>query len=269
VSINGPGRLGGSLPRGSHRSGLAQLRHPARHVVVPALSWFRHLDSDMMMRSDALAWFQASSPQRGVPFSPRGPGGPVPPLRRYYGTLRLPSAPLAALRCLRLAIPPPRRIFAPGDRRRAVEGIGELMFRTPEPELSVETDGSPRFPETPRVLWPCSPTPARPSTPGPFGVSAWSPLLTRARTPAMIFRGSIARPGHSLSTLRSEGRPSPRKTRFRLPARLCRAGFVHPQGSDERFPSFESLPPFLSFPGAMSIQFFRPVTPTPSSQPSR
>ena len=27
----------------------------------------------------------------------------------------------------------------------------------------------------------------------------------------------------------------------------------HPQGSDERFPSFESLPPFLSFPGAMSV----------------
>ena len=25
--------LGGSLPRGSHRSGLAQLRHPARHVM--------------------------------------------------------------------------------------------------------------------------------------------------------------------------------------------------------------------------------------------
>ena len=41
----------------------------------------------------------------------------------------------------------------------------------------------------------------------------------------------------SLSTLRSEGRPSPRKTRFRLLAKLCRAGFVHPQGSDERFPS--------------------------------
>ena len=29
----GPGRLGGSLPQGSHRSGLAQLRHPARHVM--------------------------------------------------------------------------------------------------------------------------------------------------------------------------------------------------------------------------------------------
>lgn len=71
----------------------------------------------------------------------------------------------------------------------------------------------------------------------------------------MLFRGSIARPWHSLSTLRGEGRPSPRKTRFRLPARLCRAGFVNPQGSDERFLSFESLPPLLSFPGAMSGQY--------------
>ena len=33
MKINGPGRLGGSLPQGSHRSGLAQLRHPARHVM--------------------------------------------------------------------------------------------------------------------------------------------------------------------------------------------------------------------------------------------
>ena len=33
----------------------------------------------------------------------------------------------------------------------------------------------------------------------------------------------------------SEGHPSPRKTRFRLLAKLCRAGFVNPQGRDERF----------------------------------
>jgi hypothetical protein len=176
----------------------------------------------------------------------------VPPLRRYYGTLRLPSVPLAALRCLRLAIPPLRRAFAPGDRRRAIEGIGALVFRAPEPELSMETDGSPRFPETPHVPWPCSPTPAGPNTSGHCDVSAWPPRLTSTRAPARNFRGSITRPWHSLSTLRSEGHPSPRKTRFRLPARLCRAGFVHPQGSNERFPSFESLPPLLSFPGAMS-----------------
>ena len=51
----------------------------------------------------------------------------------------------------------------------------------------------------------------------------------------MVFRGSIARHWDSLSTLRSEGHPSPRKTRFRLLAKLCRAGFGNPQGSNERF----------------------------------
>jgi hypothetical protein len=34
---------------------------------------------------------------------------------------------------------------------------------------------------------------------------------------------------------------------FRLPARLGRAGFVNPQGRDERFLCFEALPPFSSF----------------------
>jgi hypothetical protein len=40
----------------------------------------------------------------------------------------------------------------------------------------------------------------------------------------MEFRGSITQRLISLSTLRSDGRPSPRKTRFRLLARLCRTG---------------------------------------------
>ena len=51
----------------------------------------------------------------------------------------------------------------------------------------------------------------------------------------MNISGSIARHWDSLSTLRSESHPSPRKTRFRLLAKLCRAGFVNPQGRDERF----------------------------------
>ena len=57
----------------------------------------------------------------------------------------------------------------------------------------------------------------------------------RRRLPRRVFRGSIARHWDSLFTLRSEGRPSPRKTRFRPLAKLCRAGLVYPQGRDERF----------------------------------
>ena len=42
----------------------------------------------------------------------------------------------------------------------------------------------------------------------------------------VIFRGSITQRLISLSTLRSDGHPPPRKTRFRLLARLCRTGLV-------------------------------------------
>ena len=166
----------------------------------------------------------------------------VPRSRRYYEALRLPSLPFAALRCLRFAIPPSRRSFAPCGRRRPAVGSGELVFRFPSRKMSVETDGAPKFLGTPRVPWPCSPTPAGSVTPGHRGVPTRSPRLTRARTPAMIFRGSIARPGHSLSTLRREGRPSTTQDSLPAAGQLCRAGFVNPQGSDERFPSSRLFP---------------------------
>ena len=92
-------------------------------------------------------------------------------------------------------------------------GHGEIGVPVPEPEMSVETDGSPKFLGTPRVPWPCSSTPAGSVTPGHCGVPTRSPRLTRARTPTMIFRGSIARPGHYAS----QGE-SPPPTQDSLPA---------------------------------------------------
>ena len=59
---------------------------------------------DTRMRHGVLGVVSTSGPQRGTPFAPRGPVGPVPPLRRYYGALRLLAVHLAALRFLRLAI---------------------------------------------------------------------------------------------------------------------------------------------------------------------
>src|SRR5262249_40844196 len=85
-------------------------------------------------------------------------------------------------------------------------GHGEIGVPGPEPEMSVETDGSPQFLGTPRVPWPCSSTPVGSTTPGRCGVSTRSPRLTRARTPTRSFRGSIARPGHWLSPLRRGSR---------------------------------------------------------------
>jgi hypothetical protein len=146
--------------------------------------------------------------------------------------------------------------FAPSGRARG-RGLRGVGVPVPEPEMSVETGGAPKFLGTPRVPWPCSSTPVGSVTPGHRGVPTRSPRLTRARTPPMIFRGSIARPGHWLSTLRSGSRLPPRKTRFRLLAKLCRTGFVHPQGSNERFLSSSLvLPSQASWRNVSS--YFRP-----------
>src|SRR5262249_3255339 len=66
-------------------------------------------------------------------------------------------------------------------------------------------------------------------------VSGHSPVRPSSVLPAALFKasasatssfGTTARPVHSLSTLRSQGRPlSPRKTRFRLVTSLGRTGF--------------------------------------------
>ena len=59
---------------------------------------------------------------------------------------------------------------------------------------------------------------------------------------------------HGIRThcLRFAGRvtPPPRKTRFRLLAKLCRAGFVNPQGRDERFLCSSHFLPSRAFPDA-------------------
>ena len=67
--------------------------------------------------------------------------------------------------------------------------------------------------------------PGRPSRPATDGVSVLpSATLTAWATANSRFRGSIARPMRSLSTLHGGGRPSTRKTRFRLAASLDRTG---------------------------------------------
>ena len=117
-------------------------------------------------------------------------------------------------------------------------GHGEIGIPGPEPEMSVETAGSLRFPSDPRVPAPCSWTPVGPNGAKPSRRLGAAPAcVNNGGSRERRFRGSIARHRDSLSTLRSGGRPPPRKTRFRLLARLCRAGFVNPQGCDERFPS--------------------------------
>jgi len=79
---------------------------------------------DMSTGSDAPALFsrqrchdQASPSLHGIPRM-------VPPLRRYYGTLRLPAVRLDPLRIIHEPIPPSRPWFAPLGRGRLTGGQG-------------------------------------------------------------------------------------------------------------------------------------------------
>ena len=103
------------------------------------------------------------------------------------------------------------------EYRRGNDRISQVLG---EPQLSVCT---------------CSlPTPAGPHAPDHYSAAAWPLVIEWQRLLRKVFRRSIAWLSDSLSTLRSAGRPAPRKTRFRPLVKRYRTGF-HPQGSDERF----------------------------------
>ena len=88
------------------------------------------LRGDTLVRHGVLGVVPTPGPQRGTPFAPRGPEGPVPPLQRYYGALRLPDSLLAALRFLRLAIPWSVCVSSPFGRRRMADGSSRsLLYR--------------------------------------------------------------------------------------------------------------------------------------------
>src|SRR6478672_4981025 len=105
---------------------------------------------------------------------------------------------------------------------------------------------------------PYSLTPVELLVSGHFDTGVLPPFeSTRTTSTTRTFRGSIARPPTSLSTLRR--RPyeiSPRKTRFRLVANLCRAGFApagfHLKGF--RFVSYclHRFPLSQAWPGAQT-----------------
>jgi hypothetical protein len=131
----------------------------------------------------------------------------VPPLQRYYGTLRLPAVRLDPLRILHEPIPPFRPWFAPLGRGRPTGGLGVVGSGLPS-GIAMETSGSLRFLGNPCGHCPCSSTPAGSGRlSGPW-VSCLTrpPPVSRTKAPSgLYFRGSITRPLTSLSTLRRMG----------------------------------------------------------------
>jgi len=176
------------------------------------------------------------------PLPSAGSIGPVPPPRRYYETLGLPAVPLAALRCLRGAIPPFRPVCSQRPGRAAV-GSGELVFRVPSRKIGgngrvSQVPGQPLCPYAPfldpgrtedaRPLRRLDMAPARVNNEGSrdekdfgarshgLGTGCLRFAVAVARHPARLASGCLAKPG--------------------------RAGFGYPQGCDERFPSSSFFP---------------------------
>ena len=93
--------------------------------------------------------------------------------------------------------------------------------------LEMETTGSPTFLGNPGVHMPCSKTPVGSSTPDRLRRldTAFRTECGRRRLPQIaLFRGSITRPMHSLSTLRSAGRPNTTQDSLPAAGQLCRTG---------------------------------------------
>src|SRR5262245_3914655 len=102
-SENNWGRVGGGVaPAASHRSGRAQLRHPARPVADSlALRYPWSFRGQLIEVRCPRAVARPRPRDEAPPSLPRVLAARVPRLQRYYGALRFPAALAVPLRCLR------------------------------------------------------------------------------------------------------------------------------------------------------------------------
>jgi hypothetical protein len=182
-----------------------------------------------------------------------GSRGSVPPPHRYYSTLRIPVAPPAALRCLRTAVSRSHPSFAPAVAGCAGRGPGVGHPVPPAGYLPRRRRGLPGSWGTPR--WTCPVLrPRRDRTRQAIATRRRGlPFQAQRRLPRLSsFRGSIARPIHSLSTLRSAGYPGTTQDSLPAAGRALPGGGQCPAGFQREVSAIQSLPPLPSFPGARS-----------------
>src|SRR3990172_2462232 len=119
-------------------------------------------------------------------------------------------------------------------------GAGGFCSPRRYPPGDLISDGNDRashVPGEPAVSMPCSSTPAGSSAPGLSGATTRPPLEPRRRLPRSQFRGSITRPGHSLSTLRRMDRSTTTQDSLPATGQVLPDGIGYPLGSNERFQS--------------------------------
>ena len=146
---------------------MASLRRRSRHPLVqearrwpppsPRLIWPVRLSVVVTWRRDPTSVVLAVFPSTGAtwpvpPFPPRGLVGSIPPLRRYYETLRLLAVHPPALRCLRPAVPSEHLRLRSERTPGAASTASGLVSRVPAAPAVFKmetTRASPGFPGNP------------------------------------------------------------------------------------------------------------------------
>ena len=159
---------------------------------------------------DAPAMFPSNGVMTWRPLLSTGSLGMVPPLQRYYGTLRLPAVRLDPFEFFTSRYHRVARGLLPSVVG-VPPGARELSVPVSPSGLTMETSGSLRFLGNPGGHCPCSSTPVgsgRLSGPRVSCLTRPPPVSTTKAPGVLYFRGSITRPLTSLSTLRRMGRPT-------------------------------------------------------------
>ena len=196
------------------------------------------------------------SPSRTRSASLPSPGSGGEPFARFVGTIKALSHPAvrpAALRYLRLAVPPRSLVLFAPRRTSAPPWPGVVNPVSPAGMPQRERQDLPSSWGTPMSVCHVQSTPAGLLAPDQYGATAWPLVCEKQRLPRKIFRRSIAWLSDSLSTLRRAGYPT--STQDSLPA----VGQTLPDGlSTRRVPTkgFRALPtsrsPFPSLLGAIT-----------------
>jgi hypothetical protein len=173
---------------------------------------------------------------------------PVPRLLRYYQGAMTSCRPFRRASLPSLGDTIQALAFRPHAAERfrgRCSGVGHPV--SPAGKGSVETTGSPTFLGNPDCALALLSDPGGTDASGHDGTSMQPLPCPQQRLPHSVFRGSITRLRHWLSTLRRSGRPN--TTQDSLPAvgQTLPDGLDYPQGSIERFQGVSYIhPPFPS-----------------------
>src|SRR6516225_7462648 len=159
-ALPGASRVGGGVaPAASHRSGRAQLRHPARPVADSHALRYPWPSRGQLIGVQCPRAVARPRPRDEAPPSlPRVLAARVPRLLRYYGALRFPAVLAVPLRCLRRTVTTPCACVRRSTQARRRLGARGVRVRPPPGPVVIEAEtvGRPKFlgdPDCPFALF--------------------------------------------------------------------------------------------------------------------